>query len=241
VDGLNELGVGVLIFSLGLLYLAMGVIGPGDVSDRLLLFGEPALLVGGWLGVSWGVKRLKERITYPRTGYIAYLRLRGPRRWARIFLTMLLAAGFAVGLTFVGRLGGNSLLPVLIGLIVAGVLAYLGYEFKLRRFYGLAVCVLVSVGGTFAGHWVGEVILPALVGLMLAGGLAYLGYDFGLRRFYGLSVYTLVLGGLCAWLSLPDNFTMALFFCGFGLGWAGSGAWALRNYLVNTHPAEEEV
>jgi hypothetical protein len=240
VDGLTELGAGVLIFSLGLLYLAMGVIGPGDISHWLLLFGEPALLVAGWLMVSWGVKRLKERITYPRTGYVAYLHLRGPRRWIRIFLTMLVAAGFAVGMTFVGRLGGDVLLPVLIGVIVAGVLAFLGYEFKLRRFYGLAICTLASVGVTFAGRFVGEALLPALIGLMLAAALAYLGYDFGLRRFYGLAIYTLALGGLCAWLRLPDNFTMTLFFCGFGLGWAGSGAWALRNYLLSTHPATEE-
>lgn len=240
VDGLTELGVGVMIFSLGLLYLAMAWIGPGDISHWLLLFGEPALLVVGWLVVSWAVKRFKERITYPRTGYIGYLRPRGPRRWARIFLTVLVA-GFALGVTFAGRLIDAALLPVLIGVVLAGALACLGYEFGLRRFYGFAIFTLGSVGVTFAGRFVGEALLPALVGLILAGAMAYLGYEFNLRRFYGLAVYTLALGGLCAWLSRSDNFIVALFLCGFGLGWGITGAWALRNYLRNTQPAAEEA
>ncbi len=149
VDGLTEIGAGVLIFLLGLLYLLVGLLSPGALADWLIGFGQPGLIVAGWLIVNWVVRGLKERITYPRTGYVAYRRERGGKRTRAILVTVGLAAGFAIAAVYFGKLAGERMIPVLIGLMMAGAVAYLGYTFSLRRFYLLAaVCVVLGGAGT---------------------------------------------------------------------------------------------
>jgi hypothetical protein len=191
VDGLNEIGVGVLIFLLGLLYLLEWLLTPGDPASMLTSLGQPVLIIGGWFVINWAVRRLKARITYPRTGYVSYRREKGRRRVSAILVSIGLAAAFAIAALTIGK---N----------------------------------------------VGERIIPILIGLMMAGAVFYLGYYFELRRFYLIAVVALVLGTAGAWLSMPEDIAMAVFFGGFGIAWIVSGAVTLVDYLNRTLPAEEE-
>lgn len=150
VDGLTEIGAGSLILLLGLLYLLADILSPGNLADWLLNFGQPVIIIAGGLLVNWAVRSLKAHITYPRTGYIAYRRKRGSKKTWAILATFGLTAGFAIAAVYFGQLAGERMSPILIGLMMAGAVAYLGYTFDLRRFYLLAV---VSAGfgaiGTF--------------------------------------------------------------------------------------------
>ncbi len=187
VDGLTELGAGALILLLGLLYLLIAVLGPSTTADWLMGIGQPGILLVGYLIVNSVIRQLKERITYPRTGYVTYRQPKGKLRVAQLIFTVLLAAG------------------------VAYMLSTLGINFGQN----------------------------ALLGLMLGAAVAYLGYDYGLRRFYALAAFMLAVGLLCAYLSLNDTYTMALFFGLCGTGWLVSGAATLRGYLRQTLPAAD--
>ncbi len=150
VDGLTEIGAGSLIILLGLLYLLAEILSPGNLADWLLSFGQPVIIIAGGLLVNWVVRSLKERITYPRTGYVAYRRERGGKKVWAILVTFGLAAGFAFAAVYFGQLAGESMIPVLIGLMMAGAVAYLGFTLSLRRFYLLALVSAVFGGmGTF--------------------------------------------------------------------------------------------
>ena len=152
VDGLTEIGAGSLIFLLGLLYLLADILSPSVLATWLVSFGQPAIIIGGWFVVNWVVRRMKERITYPRTGYVAYRRERGGKRLRTILVTFGLAALIAIAAVYFAQLAGERMIPLLIGLMMAAAIAYLGYAFYLRRFYLLAVISIVLGGvGTLFG------------------------------------------------------------------------------------------
>lgn len=87
IDGLPELVMGLVWLITGGAQLLMVSLKP-SLWLALLSLVVPAALVLIGLGSRWFVERLKLRITYPRTGYVA---LGGPSRRAWI-----LAAGIAI-------------------------------------------------------------------------------------------------------------------------------------------------
>lgn len=139
VDGLTELGAGILILMLGIMYLLIALLSPSDFADWLMGLGQPLFLVLGYLVVNWGVKRFKVRITYPRTGYVAYRQEHGKRRLGKILLTFGLGALFAAAIAVTGKMTGERWLPLWIGLLLGGAVAYLGYSYELPRFYLLGI------------------------------------------------------------------------------------------------------
>jgi hypothetical protein len=93
-DGLSEIMLGLLFIVMGgglLVKLAL----PHWLTLDLL---SSALTVAGALGLSWGFKKLKERITFPRSGYVA---LPEPTRVRWVFLFAMfgvVAVATALGL-----------------------------------------------------------------------------------------------------------------------------------------------
>jgi hypothetical protein len=146
VDGLTEMGAGILILTLGLLYLLIALLSPGDFADWLMGLGQPLLLGLGYLVVNWAVKHFKEKITYPRTGYVSYRQERGKQRLGMILLTFGLGALFAAALAVAGKMTGERWLPLWIGLLLGGAVAYLGYSYDLVRFYLLGIFTAVLGG-----------------------------------------------------------------------------------------------
>jgi hypothetical protein len=93
-DGLVELMLGLLMSSQMGVYLAAGALPKGPVTSFVSTFGAQALCVVLTLSILGGFKKLKERITSPRTGYVA---LPTPSRKYRA-VTMFVLIGVAVGL-----------------------------------------------------------------------------------------------------------------------------------------------
>jgi hypothetical protein len=92
-DGLSEIMVGLLFVIMGgalLVKLAL----PRWLTLDLL---TSALTAAGALGLSWGYKKLKERVTFPRSGYVA---LPEPTKMRRISIFAMVAA-FGVVFTLV--------------------------------------------------------------------------------------------------------------------------------------------
>ena len=168
-DGLWEIATGCMIVVCGLLLFGVDSIPPGwPLVSVLVAVGFTILVpIFGWLAVSRAVKALKNRITYPRTGYVSYRRPEGNRRrW-------LIGVGGGAALLG-GLFGGLSavyasalvVISIVEGLIFGASLLYLGYRLGLARFYVLAfLSALIGVVTALSGLD-GLIVLAAYFGVM---------------------------------------------------------------------------
>jgi hypothetical protein len=146
VDGFSEIGVGILLMVIILFNYAVEQMQQSTLQVILLVIGMPALIILGTRALSRIVVKLKEKYTYPRTGYVSYLRKPSNRRWSRVLLTGIL--GFSVGA--VTSFLSGKLPPVyeqiFVSLVITLVYVYIGYSIGLKRFYILAAACLVLLG-----------------------------------------------------------------------------------------------
>jgi hypothetical protein len=140
-DGLSDMGFGVWILGVGLLLAAQALTPPGSPLWLVWGVGGPLLLIGGGVVVNKVVRTLKERITYPRTGYVSYERARGTSRIVRRLATFLVAAGVAAGIIVLQK---NWLsLTVIFGFVYLAAFTFVGLRFGLRRYLVLALWSLL--------------------------------------------------------------------------------------------------
>ncbi len=138
VDGTMEFGFGLLNLILASFFFFQSRIHGWQLAvlDAFLIL---VLLGGAWL-VKLLTRMIKENITYPRTGYIAYPPKRGWRRWIQIALGMAIGASTAVlAITLATAPGIQiSTMPILSGFGIGLALAVMGKRARLPRFYFLA-------------------------------------------------------------------------------------------------------
>lgn len=136
-DGIWEIGFGLVNILLAAFFLLVESLDPPGI---VLMILQVFVFLGAFWGMSRLVKLFKERVTYPRTGYIAY---RKPARGSRIKRSIL-TAFLAIGLAGLVAAAANVNLlrntqALVTAVLMAGVLVYLGYRFNLVRLYGLAI------------------------------------------------------------------------------------------------------
>jgi hypothetical protein len=177
-DGLAELA-GASIFALmGLLFYiqALAPHGPVTALSALIL---PVIVIAGMLSAKRIVRTVKERVTYPRTGFVSYRSASRARRWWTAVPAMVLAS-LTAAWVLRGGLPFNTLL-LLQGWIIAVGFALPGWRYGLRRFFWLAV--LSGLAGTFVSRsgWGIDLSDAAFfgalaLGLALSGGLTLCSY-----------------------------------------------------------------
>lgn len=174
IDGLAEIGIGVLFVLVGPLLLAMDATQRGTPLAWVAGVGLPLLIIGGTLLIRRLVQNAKERVTYPRTGYVSYREQPGRGRWVVIAGVFLLVV---VG--FIWPEGFST--SLVIGVVQGIVLAYLGYRAGLVRLGLVAVlAVVLALATVFVD--LGDTVGSALVfagtglGLVLSGSLALISY-----------------------------------------------------------------
>lgn len=128
------------------------------------------IVIGGGLLARWAVAAAKERLTYPRTGYVAYTRERSKHRR---LATGLIAGGVSGLVVFlaVGHPASLAWLPALQGLLGGGVLLYGGVWLGLYRYWALAAfSVGVGLACSLAGlgDVLGSGVFFAALGLAVA-------------------------------------------------------------------------
>lgn len=160
VDGLVETAVGLLFMGVGGVLLAWLAIADGSWWQVLAALALPLLTFGGALAIKRIVGRLKERITYQRTGYVAYREGEpGGGRWLIIGAALALVALMFVLPEWLTKM------PAAIGALLLIVLAYWGYRVSLVRFYVFGVMALLL---GIAGSWL-------VADELLGGALTFLG------------------------------------------------------------------
>jgi hypothetical protein len=134
-DGIWEIGFGVSILLISLYY--WGVIWL-DLAQRLgmwLPLLQIVFFFAAFLPVRWVVTTLKERVAFPRSGYVAFRREPVRRRWQR-FATGGLIGAFVSILAVVFSLQGTleSRIPIVVGLALAGAMTYISIRYAILRF-----------------------------------------------------------------------------------------------------------
>ena len=151
VDGSFEFGFGLLCLVLAA-YFYVEIHAQGlllalvDSSLILVMFG------GAWL-INRLIKKLKEGITWPRTGYVAYSRERGLKRGWRVALGFVIGGLVAAVVAVLVTLPGHSnLMTVFSGILLGMVLVIIGWRAKLFRFYLLAgLSAGIGIGLGYSG------------------------------------------------------------------------------------------
>ncbi|MEJ5224636.1 MAG: hypothetical protein WHV44_09280, partial [Anaerolineales bacterium] len=158
VDGTFELSFGGLSLLLALYFFALA-----KLEDTT--FGWPlnaglilVMAVGGF-AVNWLVMRLKEKVTFPRTGYIAFKRERGKKRIGALLLLGVIS-GLAAALLAVALISLSSdaiitllnaaprplsLITGFSGLVFGAALVIVAIRTALPRFY-LAALLSLGIG-----------------------------------------------------------------------------------------------
>jgi hypothetical protein len=158
VDGLPELMMGVLWMLWGSAWL-LGEALPRGWQSNAYWTAVPALLVLSAVASVWATKRLKERLTFPRTGYVDW---KEPSRSARLtaaavaMVTAMVLAGLAAN----RDAGMEQVAAPLLGVILS--LAFVVASLRQRAPHYLALAaVAVALGLAFGAlragwesvHW----------------------------------------------------------------------------------------
>jgi hypothetical protein len=175
-DGLVEVAIGLLFAAVGLLLLAWQSIAYSPLVSILVVMGLLVLVIGGIYLIKRVVRETKERLTYPRTGYVAYRQ--GEPSKGRWIIPVV-----ALGIVFISLFLPDSLtgMSVIVGALMGAVLILIGYRVNLLRFYIVGITAIVS-GAAFSWSDVTEFIAVGLTfavaggALLLAGGFAFINY-----------------------------------------------------------------
>jgi hypothetical protein len=177
VDGSFEFGFGLLCLLLaGYFYIETHVQGwLSAIIDVSLVL----VMIGGGVLINLLVRKLKERVTYPRTGYISYRRERKPKQVRRAMISIVtggLIAALATVLVAAPHRPNIAVMPIFSGVLFGLVLAIIGWRTAIPRFYLLAV-------------------LSAAVGIALS--FSGLGDYPGLVAYYAATAVILLFTGAC--------------------------------------------
>ena len=175
-DGFVEIITGLLMTSVGVGLILWLALDPSPFISALLFLSILLLVIGVASLVKRLVLRLKDRITYSRSGYVSYQRNEPDKgRW---FLLIVTATLF-VAIFFLPE--AFNQIQFFFGSMLAAVLFYLGYRLDLPRFYAAGIaCFAIGVATAI---WIDEEFIGTavvLVGcgllLLLSGGLTFAFY-----------------------------------------------------------------
>ena len=147
IDGLPELALGGIFLILGLYFYIQAVIPNENLLGQILNVGFVVIIIGSVYLTRFLIGYFKNRLTYPRTGYVAYQRKPGQYRWIRVILAMGIAA-LVAGL-IIAFPGYEKLMPAITAIILSLVFLTFGYRGSILRFYLLSLISLV-LGGVFS-------------------------------------------------------------------------------------------
>jgi hypothetical protein len=175
-DGLGEIIVGALFLLLGLSFLIEGIADPGTLLRRVSgITALVLMVVGAWVARPV-LRKLKERVTYPRTGYVSYRKSKVTRKGrAASYILALVIIVIVVGIITSAPDKTLDWLPMFEGVIIGGFLLFIGYRSLIYRYYALGTMsillgTILSVNGV--GNLIGMGILLIGLGaaLLLSGG-----------------------------------------------------------------------
>lgn len=173
-DGLNEIAIGAIFLLLSLYFLLEVFLPPKSLLATLLTASFVLIIAGGGLLAGRVVNEIKTRLTYPRTGYVAYRQARGSQRLFLALIAMLMAS--LITMLIASTPASRAWIPALTGFIIGAMWLFAGYKIGITRFYLLAaVSSLLGAGISLVG--LGEILGAAVfyglmsLAMIISGGL----------------------------------------------------------------------
>lgn len=153
VDGTPDMAFGGLCLLMTICYAAFAAFPDFSNSTFSIIIFWVVFAVGGFL-IGWLPQRLKERVTFPRTGYVAYSRQGRPLKpWVRwtirigvpLISVILLVSLFLNRSKFPAQSQESTLFlnPGLAGLLFTGIWVMIGWKVKRSRYYLIAAITLL--------------------------------------------------------------------------------------------------
>jgi hypothetical protein len=176
-DGLNELGFGALMLLLGVYFFLEGSLDSNHPLRFILESGFVLVIVGGSVLISKLVQTAKERLTYQRTGFVNYPRRKAPA-WAQALMGVIIAGVMSALVAYlaISSLDVERWLLAISGVLMSGVLLYMGLRSSVMRFLLLSLVVL-AIGG-----WISYTGIPG---------------SKGYGMFYTLAGLSVAISGAC--------------------------------------------
>ena len=178
IDGLAEIAIGVFFLLLSLNFFGILLLPNGLVRLFLGVAGAPLLVILALWAGKRGVEALKTRLTYPRTGYLAYRRPSKKHRWISLAIGVVITGSLLL-LIYVFNLKSGAWMPLADGIILGMLLLLINRG--LLRFYLLAAASFLSgfllAYANAAGN-LGHAAFYCLMGsaLVLSGSLTLCSY-----------------------------------------------------------------
>jgi tetrahydromethanopterin S-methyltransferase subunit G len=170
VDGLSEIAGGVLIVMIGVTYYLSSLIPNVVIRSLMLGLGQPVVIILGSVLIGKAVKKIKETLTYPRTGYLSFRR-RKSRKISRILYGAVVGLLVGVVVGFFTSIIPDRIIPLVTSLFIAVLIIFIGYQNNVPRFYVIAV---LTVGlGLVISLWYPEGVLP-FVFMFVGSGFLWL-------------------------------------------------------------------
>lgn len=193
IDGTFELSFGgVFLLLAACFYVVERIITSNSfMAGGLLPFVPLVVFVAGSFLIDALVQRFRMRVTYPRTGFIAYQKPRPFKRSIRRVIWIGIPALTAAFLAFLflnraafqttGQDYVSFLMPFFTGLLFSGLWVIVGWKISLARFYLIAAVSLLVTAGLFFNKVGGNTGMALLSGAM--GGALCISGALTLRKY----------------------------------------------------------
>jgi hypothetical protein len=179
IDGLTEIAFAWIFLILGLYFYLSATQPQGTLLSTLIDSSLFLIVLAGAFLSGKLVSYVKERVTYPRTGYVSYQRKSGANRWIAMGIAMLMG-GIMGGLIDMAPASLNRM-TAYTGFFLAIPLLVLGFRSGSWRFYLLCIVSLgLGLGLSLTGHentlGLSYYYLLLSLAMFISGGLTFLIY-----------------------------------------------------------------
>jgi len=164
-DGLAEISIGLIFLLLGGYFFAQAAAPEGSALSSALSVLFVLVIVSAGFLVSRILRFLKRRITYPRTGYVAFKK-KAPSPKLRV-ATMIIAGIIGAGMAALYGISPSfkALFPALNGLLLSVAVLLIAHKVGLARFY------ILAAASAFTGIAVSAAGVGDMKGISLTFGL----------------------------------------------------------------------
>jgi hypothetical protein len=171
IDGFNEMLTGIVFISMGCINAVSALWTLSYGSAILVGIGYPLIILLGTFGGRNWIKNLKEKITYPRTGYVKYIQLQRGSRVKRAVTAFFVAFTISIVSIVISRDLEPYWIVLGTGLIISASIGYLAVQIPLNRFF---IMVIWTAAIGFWAAWL-PVSIDFQMAILLGGcGLGWL-------------------------------------------------------------------
>lgn len=143
VDGISEIGTGLVFTLMGSLFLLTTYLPQESKLNWVIPYGQPVIILAASLIIAKLVLFFKERVTFPRTGYISYMRPKTNQRIKRGILAGSAAMAVSIMTTLVSGILTQRFIPLFISALLTIAMVVFAFSYGIKRIYLIGLITLL--------------------------------------------------------------------------------------------------